>query len=160
MNELKQRFLDLSPRDQLMLVLGGLALLTYILVFVVLLPMQRDLERMDTRNRQALDEQQNVRQLAGQVLATQQTGGQAGPADGSLNGILNESLRQHGLRMENFQPSGNSARVRLAPSEFNRVLAWLHDMEVRQGLNIRDLTIGADQHPGAVLVSLQLQQGE
>ncbi len=160
MNELKQWFFDLSPRDQLMLVVGGGLLLVYILVFLVYFPMKDGLEQTQRRNIAAMEEQQRVRELAGQVLATRAAGGDPAAGGGSLNAALNSSLREHGLAMENFQPSGSGARVRLGTSEFTRVLAWLHDLEVKRGLHIRDLTITADPSPGAVVVNLQLQQGE
>ncbi len=159
MNELKQLFLDQSPRDQLMLSVGGLVVLVYILLFLVLFPMQNDLAKKQKRNESALAEQQRVYELAGQVLAKQQ-GGSDGSTDQSLNSLLNQSLREFGLAMEQFQPTGNAARVRLATSEFNKVLAWLHEMEIKQGVLIKDLSVTADKNPGAVLVNLQLVRGE
>lgn len=158
MNEFKQWFLDQSPRDQMMLSVGGVLVLIYILLFLVLFPMQSDLEKKQKRNLVSLQEQQAVRELAGQVLARQQAGQQGGGAQ-NLTSLLNDSTREFGLTMENVQPSGNSARVRLGASEFNKVVAWLHEMEIKQGLQITDLTITADRNPGVVLVNLQLTQG-
>lgn len=158
LDELKQKFLDLSPKDQLMLAVGALAVLVYILLFVILLPMQSEMRKMEKRNMQALDEQGEVRELAGKLLAKQNAGESTG-GDQSLNGILNSSLRAHGLLMENFQPSGNSARVRLRSGEFNKVLGWINEMEVRQGMTIKNLTMTADESPGSVMVSLTIQQG-
>lgn len=158
MNELKEKFLELSPRDQLMLVFGVGAVVIYVLIFVLLLPMQEDLSKQKKRVVAAKEEQQRVQVLAGKVLSAQQNGGNTGTQ--SINALLNQSLGQFGLRMENFQPSGNSARVRLASAEFNKVLAWLHELEIKQGLQVKDLTLTADKNPGAVLVNVQLQQGE
>ncbi len=159
MNDLKQWFFDLSPRDQLMLVVGGSLVLVYILVFVVLLPMDDKLDQSRKRNLAALEEQQRVRQLAGELMAAKSAGGKSG-SGGSMNAVLNNTLREHGLTMENFQPSGDGARVRLGVSDFNQVLAWVHDLEVNRGMHIRDLTVTGDQVQGAVSVNLQLQQGE
>ena len=61
MNEFKQWFLDQSPRDQMMLSVGGAAVLLYILIFMVLLPLQGDLERNERRNQAVLQEQEEVR---------------------------------------------------------------------------------------------------
>lgn len=158
MNEIKQWFLDQSPRDQMMLSVGAVVVAIYVLFFMVLFPMQSDLVKTQKRNLASLQEQQTVRDLAGQVLAMQQGGQQ--PGSQNLTSLLNDSTRQFGLRMENVQPTGNSARVRLGASEFNAVLAWLHEMEIKQGLQITDLTITADKNPGAVQVNLQLTQGE
>lgn len=159
MNDIKQWFLDQSPRDQLVLSAGGVLVLLYILLFMVLLPLREDLQSTQKRNLAALQEQQRVHNLAGRVLGLQQSAG-GGAAGQNLNSLLNETLREFGLRMENFQPSGDAARVRLGTSDFNRVFAWLTEMEVKQGVQIKDLTITADQSPGAVLVNLQLVQGE
>lgn len=159
MNDLKQWFLDQSPRDQLVLSVGGVATVIFILLFMVLLPMYDDLESTQRRNLAAVNEQQRVRELAGQVIGQQQSPSGA-TAGQNLNALLNESLREFGLTMENFQPSGDSARVRLGSSDFNKVIAWLTEMEVKQGVQIKDLTITADQGPGAVLVNLQLVRGE
>lgn len=159
MDELKQKFLDLSPKDQLMLAVGGLAVLVYILVFLLLVPMQKETAKMQKRNTAALHEQQRVRDLASKLMAKQQAGEAGNQGDQSLNGILNTSLRDYELRMENFQPSGNSARVRLSSGDFNQVLAWLNEMETRQGMVIKNLTMAADEKPGAVMVSLTIAQG-
>lgn len=158
MNEIKQWFLDQSPRDQMMVSVGGVAVLIYILFFLVLFPMQNDLDRKEKRNMASLQEQQEVRQLAGQVLARQQAG-QASAGAQNLTSLLNDSTREFGLTMENVQPSGNSARVRLGASDFNKVLAWLHEMEIKRGLQISDVTITAERNPGVVMVNLQLTQG-
>lgn len=158
MNEVKQWFLDQSPRDQMMLSVGGIAVVLYILLFMVLMPLYDNLEKTQQRNLAAMAEQQRVRELAGQVMAQKQSpsGSTAGQ---NLNALLNESLREHGLTMENFQPSGNTARVRLGASEFNKVLAWLTEMEIKHGVQIKDLTI-TEQGPGAVGVNLQIARGE
>lgn len=157
MNEFKQWFLNQSPRDQMMLSAGGAAILLYILIFMVLLPMQNDLERTKRSNMAALQEQEEVRQLAGQLLARQQAG--QGAVAQNLTSLLNDSTREFGLTMENVQPSGNSARVRLGASDFNKVVAWLNEMENKHGLQINDVTITADRNPGVVQVNLQLTQG-
>lgn len=157
MNEFKQWFLDQSPRDQMMLLVGGAAVLLYILIFMVLLPLQGDLERNERRNQAVLQEQEEVRQLAGQLMARQQSG--QGAVAQNLTSLLNDSTREFGLVMENLQPSGNSARVRLGASNFNNVLAWLNEMENKHGLQIGDVTITADRNPGVVQVNIQLTQG-
>ena len=157
MNEFKQWFMDQSPRDQMMLSAGGVVVLLYILIFMVLLPLQNDLQRTEKRNMVALQEQEEVRQLAGQLLARQGAGQEA--VAQNLTSLLNDSTREFGLIMEKLQPSGNSARVRLGASSFNNVLAWLNEMENKHELQISDVTITADRNPGVVQVNIQLTQG-
>lgn len=159
-SDLKEWFASLSPRDQLMLLMGGGAVLIYILVFLVLVPMREELERKEQRNMRALEEQHRVLNLAGQVLGARETQAEETPGQQSLNALLNDTLREYGLSMETFQPSGSAARVRLAPSEFNRVIAWLDELENKHAMQIRDLTLTADGRPGMVLVNLSLLRGD
>lgn len=158
MNELKQWFLDQSPRDQLMLSIGGAFVFAFILIFVVLFPMQDKLDKMEMRNQAALGEQQEVLTMAGDLLA--QGGTSSSPnSSSSLNGLINSTTRKHNIRMESLQPSGDTARVRIGASEFNNVMAWLNEMENKRGMQIKDLSITASSAPGSVVVQLQLVQG-
>ena len=160
LDDAKNWFLSLSPRDQLALGICSVVLVCYVLIFVILLPMQTDLEKAEHRNKRALEEQQEVRTLAGRILAAKASESSQG-GRGGLNAILNDSLREFGITMENFQPSGTTgARVRLAPSEFNKVLAWLNEMEIKRGVTIKDVTMTAQENPGTVAVTLQMQLGE
>ncbi len=159
MDDLKQWFLGQSPRDQLVLSLGGVLVSLYILMCLVLQPMQNDLAKQERRNARMLDEQVEVLSMAGQLMAVRDPGAPTGARDQSLNGIVNATTRHYGLRMDSLQPSANSARVRLGASNFNDVMAWLNDMENKRGLQIKDLTITASQLPGSVVVHLQLVQG-
>lgn len=158
MNELKQMFLDQSPRDQLFLSLGGVLVVAFILFFMVLFPMQDELEKQQRRNAGLMAEQSEVLDMAGQLMALRQPGASAGGAQ-SLNAIVNTTTREHNLRVENLQPTGNAIRVRLGASSFNDVIAWLHDMEVKRGLQVKDISITANTSPGTVVVQLQLVQG-
>lgn len=159
-SDLKDWFAGLSPRDQLMLLVLGGAVGLYILVFLVLMPMRNELERKEQRNLRALEEQHRVLNLAGQVLGSREDQAEDAPGQQSLNALLNNSLGEFGLSMETFQPSGSAARVRLAPSEFNRVIAWLDELENTHAIQIRDLTLTAEGRPGMVLVSLSLLRGD
>lgn len=158
LQDLKDKFYELAPRDQLMLIVLVGAVVLYVLFFVVYVPLKNDLAGESKRVVALHQEQARVRSLAGQVLALQAAGGDVN--NQNINSILNDSSREFGLRMENFQPSGNSVRVRLAAADFNQVLAWLQELELKQGLQIKDLTLTADQRPGAVLTNVQVQQGE
>lgn len=159
MEDAKEWFLNLNPRDQIMLVAGAGLVFIYVLLFLILFPMQKNLDKTRTQNLAALQEQEEVRQLAGRVLATQQSA-QGGTGEQSLNGIVNKTLSAHGLTMESFQPSGNQARVRLGTSDFNQVYTWLHELEITHGVNVKDVTVTADKSPGSVMVNVQLLWGQ
>jgi len=158
MEEYKQWFFEQSPRDQMVLVFGVITVVFYILFFVVLFPMQDGVSKKERQINDALVEQGDIYELASKLKARQDTGA-SGASDQSLNSVINATTRQFGVSMMSNQPSGNSARVRLGPSQFNNVISWLHEMEINRGIQIKDLTITADTVPGNVTTQLQLVKG-
>lgn len=146
MNEFKNWFLQNSPREQLLLGVGGVVLLLTLLYAGVLMPLSKDRNKQLINNQSLLAQQQHVRELAAEVMAQEQGGG---AQHASLAQVINTSLRNHSLRMEDFQPTGEqNVRVRLAKAEFNLVMAWLDELENKEGVQIKEVSVTADDVKG------------
>ncbi|HEY7774831.1 MAG TPA: type II secretion system protein M [Marinagarivorans sp.] len=145
MNEFKNWFLQNSPREQLLLAVGAVAVFLTLLYVMVLKPLATDRDKQLTNNQAVLAQQAEVRRLASIVLGMQQ----GGTAPRNLAQVTNQSLRNHGLRMEDFQPTGeNDVRVRLASVEFNKVMAWLDELENKEGIQIAEVSVTASDVKG------------
>lgn len=146
MNEFKDWFLQKSPREQLMLgVMTILVTLTLIYV-LVLLPLINQRDKQLVNNRALIAQQMEVRRLAAEVLGQQQSGN---TRQRSLAQITNTTLRNQGLKMEDFQPTGNNnVRVRLARVEFNKVMSWLDELENKEGVQVKEVSVTADDIKG------------
>ncbi len=146
MNDFKNWFLQNSPREQLLLAVGSIAIALTLLYFGLLSPITKDRDTQLTNNNAVLVQQAEVRRLASIVLGQQQ-GGVA--QSKSLAQVTNQSLRNHGLRMEDFQPTGESdVRVRLAGVEFNKVMAWLDELENKEGVQVKEVSVTAGDVDG------------
>jgi len=158
MNQLREMFLQASPREQLAISAGG-GLLTILLLFtLVLLPAQKKRDKQIRMNEAALTEQQQVRELASQLLGRAQTPDQS-VVSGSLIDVLNATLPKYQLQMEDFQPSGNTdARVRLAKADLNSVLAWVNEMENVNSVQVKELTAATGPETGSAIINLRLHR--
>lgn len=146
----------LSTRDQLALGIGGICLLLYILFMGVLKPLADMRDDQIRFNEVRIGELAKVRELVEiyKNRNTQQTGNQR-----SIIEVTESSLRRHGLRLSNMQPTGRSdVRIRLDSVPFDNLLAWLYEMEIDEGMQVRDLTVAAGSNPGMVAVTLRLHQ--
>ena len=148
MNDFKNWFLQNSPREQLLLGVGAVALVLTLLYAGLLVPLTNDRDKQITNNQAVMAQQGEVRRLAAEVLGQQQSGS---AAQASLAQVTNKSLRNHGLRMEDFSPTGDSnVRVRLANVEFNKVMAWLDELENKEGIQIKEVSVTADEVKGVL----------
>lgn len=146
MNEFKNWFLQKSPREQLLLAVGAIALLVTLLYVGLLLPLIEARDKQLVNNRALMAQQIEVRNLAATVLGQQQSGS---TNQRSLAQITNTSLRNNDLKMEDFQPTGNdNVRVRLANVEFNKVMSWLNDLESKEGVQVKEVSVTASDIRG------------
>jgi len=143
-------------RDQLAIVALGGVVGVYLLYAVLLKPASNMLEKQLRTNNAQMEALERVRDLAGQWMS--RGGGKSESGKGSIVEIVNNSLREHKLRLNNMQPSNNGVRLRLESAEFNSLLAWLNQMEVQQRLQIRDLSIAGGKDSGMVSANLRLQK--
>lgn len=146
MNEFKNWFLQNSPREQLLLAVGAIAVAVALLYVGLLLPLINARDKQQVNNRAVMAQQIEVRRLAAEVLGQQQSGA---TNQSSLAQITNTTLRNNDLKMEDFQPTGNdNVRVRLANVEFNKVMSWLNELENKEGVQIKEVSVTAGDVQG------------
>ncbi len=158
MDALKEWWSQASMRDQLSLVIGGGFVVLYILFMMVLKPVSEMRDKEEIKNRALLNNLEEVRVLAAQVVAKNQRGGQKSDSR-SLESIVQSSTATHSLQPASINPSGdNGVRLRFEEANFENVLKWLYEMEVSQSLRIKDISITPASNPGAVTVNMRLHQ--
>lgn len=157
MNAFKTWLAQASSREQLTLGLGAIALVIYLLFVGVLDPLRQDLDQQLHRNQASQEALQRMRIMAANWINRDQGEGQAGSA--SIVELVDRSMRQHNIRMSGMQPSGSSdVRLRMDQVNFDSLLAWLYDMEITEGVQVRDLSVAAGADPGTVVVNVRLHK--
>lgn len=159
MNALLTALNRFPRREQIALLAMGLVVLLFLLWVALLNPLQKkraQLQQVNVATSQSLG---RVQILAAQIKQLQNQGNQARSGE-NINGLIDTSLRNHGLSMSGFQPgSAGEVRVRLDRAAYGSLMSWLHELE-QQGVSIRDLSVAAGNDPGQVAVNLRLHKAQ
>lgn len=145
-----------SSRDQLMILACGIVLLVYIMYVAVLKPVQNMADRQVKTTAAQKVALERVRKLATQVKAMNQGGNENDSR--SAESLVESSISEHGLRVTGFDASGKSGiRVRFEKVAFDKLLAWINELEVNQGLSMKDISINSASEQGVVSANLLIQ---
>ena len=157
MNDFQNWFLQKTPREQIFLGVGVVAVLLTLAYALLLVPLTQDRDKQLQNNRALLAQQGEVRKLAAQLKA-QQAAGTSSPR--SLTQVVHGSLSKHQLAMKDFQPSGTTdVKLRLVDAEFNKVMAWLDELENTEGIQVKEVSVSADEEQGLLAsVSVKLHR--
>ena len=162
MNELRQRWQAMSPRERQLMVVCAAVLLLCVVYYAILQPWQ---EREDLWERTISREQQTVNWMqkqASSIPQGNQAQGDNSQRDVSLPILISQSTKRYGLTVVRLQPQGNQASVTLAQSDFNSLLRWLSELERQNGVRVVSLDVNAvEQSPGMVDVTrLMLERSD
>ena len=157
MENLKEFWNQQSSRDQLyMVVLGGCVAL-YILFMVVYKPVKNMRDTQIKQYEGQMASLERIKALAAQYQA--KTSGKGNQRSGSIDGLVQASLSKNALRASAMDSSGkNTLRVRIESGNFENVLAWLYDIEISQGMQIKDISVAAGETPGTVSINSRIQK--
>ncbi len=156
MDKIKDWWDQASSRDQLYIVVCGLALVLYILFIGVYRPVKGMRDAQLEQNKSALASLERVKEMAAQVKEKDSSGdkNRQGP---SLDRSVQVSLSKNGLRASSVDANGNNGlRIRVEDAPFDNMLAWLYDLEITQGLRMKDISVAAGSSVGTVSVNLRL----
>ena len=139
---MKEWFSSLEQREQLSLLLLGLALVLYLLYMFVWSPLDNQREQLIVQNGAIAESRIRVDAMVSQLLQLRKGGAQATGTNGSLTSVINESTGRYKLPVMRLQPnSRGEIQVRLENAPFDTVLQWLHEMEYGKGLLVREVSV-------------------
>ncbi|QHQ22451.1 type II secretion system protein M [Pectobacterium brasiliense] len=162
MNELRQRWQAMSPRERQLMVVCAAVLLLCLVYYAILQPWQA---REDLWERTISREQQTVNWMqkqASSIPQGNQAQGDNSQRDVSLPILISQSTKRYGLSVVRLQPQGRQASVTLGQSDFNSLLRWLGELEQKNGVKVMSLDVNAvEQSPGMVDVTrLMLERAD
>ena len=136
-------------------VLAALLLCGFFYLFVID-PM---VQWQDTQRRQLTSHSRVLPQVERLVELYKEQGQSSSQEQQGLVGIINQSLRQHGLAMKGFQPGkNNDARLSLSNVEYKPLLKWLYDIEYKHYLTIEEFSLIQTKTPGLLNATIRVRQ--
>ncbi|BDX04590.1 type II secretion system protein GspM [Planctobacterium marinum] len=149
--ELKQRFAQLTDREQKLVLLSSVVIVIGAIYFLIYAPMQASIER----NRASLNSQKElltwVTQNANRAVQLKQSGGQGDQFSGSLPQAVNQTANSSDITISRMQPQGDDIQIWVDNARFDNVLNWLQSLE-KMGVQIIEADIAEGDSPGIVKI--------
>lgn len=151
MDKLKNMFLQLSGREQRLVIVSGVLVVIAIFYWGIWSPLNTSLER----SQNSLKKQQEllvwVQQNANRAVQLRSTSGSKGTFSGSLPQVVNQSANRMKIAISRMQPQGDELQVWIDQAPFNDLLSWLQSLE-KTGVTILDVDIVEADAPGLVKI--------
>ncbi len=155
---MKEWFSGLNQREQLSLVGLGFALGIYLLYMLAWAPLADRREQLAVQNKSVAQSLQRVDAMVSEVMRLREGGG-ASTARRNLTVLVNQSTSRHGLQVSRLQPnSRGDIQVRLEKAVFDDLLAWLDEVENREGLMVTEVAITQSGTAGRVNATIRIAQ--
>jgi general secretion pathway protein M len=151
MNKLKAYYVQLSDREQRLVLLSAVLLVIAVFYWGLWSPLSQSVERGQT----ALNSQQElllwVQKNANRAKQLQGSAGQNAQLTGSLAQEVNQSASRLNITISRMQPQGDELQVWVDQVPFNDVLSWLQSMESK-GVVILDVDVAETSAPGQIKI--------
>jgi general secretion pathway protein M len=151
MDKFKSMFLQLSEREQRLVVISTVLVLVAIFYWGIWSPLNTSLEK----NKVAVKNQTEliawVQKNANRAVQLRSGGGNKTSFSGYLPQAVNQSASRMKIAISRMQPQGNELQVWIDQAPFNDVLSWLQSLE-KTGVSILDIDIAESKLPGQVKI--------
>lgn len=151
MEQLKQRFAQLSEREQKMVTIAVAFVTIGLLYALVYAPISNSIET----NRLAVKNQSElltwVKQNANKVIQLRSSNSGSNSFNGSLPQAVNQTAARFDITITRMQPQGDEIQVWVDNARFNDVIAWLNAIE-QTGISIVEADIAESDIPGNIKV--------
>ena len=155
---MKNWFAGLTQREQLSLLILGGVLALYLSYMLLVAPLSSARDDLARQNEGVAASLQRVDVMVSQILTLRESGAQTGGGR-NLTALVNRSTASLGLQVSRLQPnSRGEIQVRLEGVPFDDLVSWLHQMEVRESLLVRELSITQGGSAGRVNATVRLAQ--
>lgn len=155
---MKDWFTGLNQREQLSLLVMGLAVGLYLLYMLALAPMQDKREQLALQNSGVATSLQQVDAMVSEILMLRDGGVQTGSSR-NLTSVINKSTASLDLQVSRLQPnSRGEIQVRFENASFDDLLAWLYQIEYPEGLLVREVSITQAGVGGRVNATVRIAQ--
>ena len=160
MQKLKDWFFALQPRERVLVIAGGAAVLLVAIYLLALAPFYAMVNAGAQRVAKKEGDLAWMRSVGGEVLALSASApSAAAPTGESLVVLIDRSARECGLgsSLTGQTPSGeNGIRVRLEDAEFDKLVVCLGGLQQTHAVTIESANIDRTAKPGFVNASLVL----
>lgn len=155
---MKEWFAQLEQREQLSLVVLAFALALYVLYMLVWSPLESKRDQLILQNQGVASSLQRVDAMVSEITQLRDSGGGRNQRR-NLTSLINQSTARLEIQVNRLQPnSRGEIQVRLEGAAFDDLMVWLHEMEYREALLVREVSITQSGSVGRVNATVRIAQ--
>ncbi|MDZ7784497.1 MAG: type II secretion system protein M [Halioglobus sp.] len=155
---MKEWFAGLNQREQLSVLVLGVAVALYALYLLVWSPLDARRDELLMQNEAVAESLTRVDAMVAELLELRDSGATTG-ARRNLTSLINSSTGRLQLPVSRLQPgSSGEIQVRLENASFDDLLGWLYQMEYGEGLLVREVSITQAGPVGRVNATVRIAQ--
>jgi general secretion pathway protein M len=155
---MKDWFAQLNQREQMSLFILSLAVGLYLLFVLLWSPLAGKRDALEVQNSAIAGSLARVDAMVSELLQLRD-GGASVNTRRNLTSLINQSTSRMELQVSRLQPSSRGdIQVRLENASFDDVLEWLHEMEYREGLLVREVSVTQAGSAGRVNATVRIAQ--
>jgi general secretion pathway protein M len=155
---MKDWFAQLNQREQMSLFILSLAVGLYLLFVLLWSPLAGKRDALEVQNSAIAGSLARVDAMVSELLQLRDGGGSVNTRR-NLTSLINQSTSRMELQVSRLQPSSRGdIQVRLENASFDDVLEWLHEMEYREGLLVREVSVTQAGSAGRVNATVRIAQ--
>ncbi len=155
---MKDWFAGLNQREQLSLLVLGIALGLYVVYMAVWSPLSSKRDELAQQNAAIAQSLTRVDAMVSELVQLRSSGVSTG-GKRNLTSLINQSTRRLQLPVSRLQPnSRGEIQVRLESAAFDDVLGWLYEMEYKEGLLVREVSITETGTTGRINATVRIAQ--
>jgi general secretion pathway protein M len=151
MDKLKSTFLQLSEREQRLVIISAVMLLVAIFYWGVWSPLNTSINKAQNAVNNQTELLAWVQKNANKAVQLRSSSGNKASFSGSLPQAVNQSASRMKIAISRMQPQGDELQVWIDQAPFNDVLSWLQSLE-KTGVSILDIDIAESALPGQVKI--------
>jgi general secretion pathway protein M len=158
---MREWFDNLSPRERIIVQVGGALVILILIWSLVLSPIYSGVDRLTTSVASKRATIEWMRSAAAEIKAGGAIKGGGDMVDQSLVVVIARSARQAGLNnaLNQNQPMGDDGiRVRLERASFDTIAGWIAQLQTSYGLTLETANIERSTTVGTVNASIVLRQ--
>lgn len=144
-------FLQLSGREQRLVIISAVFVLVAIFYWGIWSPLNTSLERSQIAVKNQTELLTWVQKNVNRAAQLRSSGGNNTSFSGSLPQAVNQSASRMKIAISRMQPQGDELQVWIDQAPFNDVLSWLQSLE-KTGVSILDIDIAESDLPGQVKI--------
>ena len=160
MQQLRDKFNSLQPRERIIILVGGILVLVVAVYMLLLSPLYSAVNAQAKRVSQKEGDLAWMRSVAGEVAVLSAAApSRPGPSNESMVVLIDRAARECGLgsSLTGQTPNGETGiRVRLEAAEFDKLMVCLGTLQQVHAVDVESATIDRTGKPGLVNANLVL----